>query len=735
MRVAAALLLALAITAPAEERGQAQIAMQGYYLGGSSQRLSDTSGMAVHFRYFLPRLGFLNGNFEGYGAQGKLRTGDNYLSLRGVPWAGRNWSFTAGDFRFGASMVEFPFYNLFLPEVMARGMQIEAVHGTSRYSFFFGTETLLTGPRVPFRVQAPQDVLGAAARYHIAKRWQLAFRYLRLRNHADDAARTSFILTREFRTLESVSAQSLYSVTKAFRLYAEGVRTLRRETDEPVPGRPVPGSLLAGAVFDTAPLTIRANYAYQGSDYLPLAGYFSGDRRGPYLEVRLRPLPRVELFGSANRYGNNLERDPDAPTYHSVGESAGISISLPWKFSVNGQVSTVDFTSHAESGAYASRNRQMSANLARTFHRHTVRIGVRELRTAAGARMERQKTREIEDFVAFGRFSVGGAARLQQSASEQRRNTLFFRGSGQARFGPFSFYVSGESGNDLVNRTVFATSAFSSTCAGMSARLRQKWSMQVDAYRNRLIQDLNPENIFLLEGRGFGLSSALSRFEQWSLFFRVSREVYWGGAVPAAAGQVATQQVPLTGAVEGIVHERSLAAQRPAPGIPVMLDGVRSTTSDAEGRFRFAEVNEGVHRIALNLREMPADFDPGSAASLDVAVRARRTTRADLEVLPLTVVQGRIAGPANAVQGILVRLLPTARYTTTDAEGHFAFYNLREGDYEVTVDAATLPPDAVLSSPARFPLAARVGADMPELRFEFTLQHKEKPVRHVILQN
>jgi hypothetical protein len=90
-----ALLLA-ASRLPAEERGEAEVALQGYYLGGNSQPLTDTSGLAFRFRYFLPNVGFLSGSFEGYGSQGKLETGDNFLELRGVPWAGRHWTFTGG---------------------------------------------------------------------------------------------------------------------------------------------------------------------------------------------------------------------------------------------------------------------------------------------------------------------------------------------------------------------------------------------------------------------------------------------------------------------------------------------------------------------------------------------------------------------------------------------------------------------------------------------------------------
>ena len=50
-----------------ETRGQADIALQGYYLGGS-QSLSTTSGVSMRFSDFLPGLGLLSGNLESYGS-------------------------------------------------------------------------------------------------------------------------------------------------------------------------------------------------------------------------------------------------------------------------------------------------------------------------------------------------------------------------------------------------------------------------------------------------------------------------------------------------------------------------------------------------------------------------------------------------------------------------------------------------------------------------------------------
>src|SRR5215469_5012005 len=134
------LLLAAAADSYGQTRGQADIAVQGFYQGGNSQLLMNTTGLAVRFQDFLPGLGFLNGNLEGYGAQNRLQTGENFLELRGAPWLGQHWTLTGGDFRAPANLVPVPFSNVFTPEITARGVSIQAQHEGSRYSFFAGEE-------------------------------------------------------------------------------------------------------------------------------------------------------------------------------------------------------------------------------------------------------------------------------------------------------------------------------------------------------------------------------------------------------------------------------------------------------------------------------------------------------------------------------------------------------------------------------------------------------------------
>ncbi len=187
LSVTLALLAGAATSAPADSEpgGQGEIAFQGYYLGADSSRLSDITGVAANFRTFFPGLGLLSGNLESYGGEGRFRTGDNYLELNGATWYGHRWRLTGGDFRVPTALLSFPFTNLFLPDLAAEGVKIEASTRTRRYTLFYGVETLIAGPRVPFRIRVPQNVLGASVVNKLGEKLEVGARLIHLSTGAD----------------------------------------------------------------------------------------------------------------------------------------------------------------------------------------------------------------------------------------------------------------------------------------------------------------------------------------------------------------------------------------------------------------------------------------------------------------------------------------------------------------------------------------------------------------------
>jgi hypothetical protein len=727
---AAALLLLFLVPALAQNRGQADITLQGFYMGGSAQSPISTSGAAVRFQDFIPGLGFLSGSLEGYGAQNRFQTGENFLQLRGAPWMGEHWTITGGDFSAPATLVEFPFYNVFNPEITARGIKVQATHDGTEYTFFAGDETLFAGPRVPYRILAPQSVAGFSMVRKLARDFTIGARVMQFSASQQAIADNPNLFPpgRELSVVRTASIQSLYAPGKRFKVYAEASRPLGQTPYALI-------STFAGVSYVTTSLTLRANYASQAVTYFPLAGYFAGDRRGPFAEARLHPWKRIEFFGSASQYRNNLEKDPAVTSLTSASTAAGITATLPGQLAASAQITTVRFTSSGPGqDPVASNNRQINATLGRSIRRHSVHVTWREIKLDMAPSSQRQGSTEVEDMVQIKGLFLGGAVRLQQTSGTERRNTMYYRGSAQGNLGRLNLFANLELGNDLANRTIFSTNAYSTTVIGAGLRLSRDWNLQAEAFRNKLNMDLNPESIFVLQGGGMPIGENLAALMQWSLFIRVTRQVRWNGGLPAeAVDRLAATAVPLMGSVEGVVRVKRLSGESVAAGIPITLDGSRSTSTGADGHYRFDDVPEGEHEFALAADQLPAEYDPGPVAKAKLQVQPRKTARTDFNVLPLATLEGQVTGPqGETLDGIVIRIVPGSRYTMTDADGHFVFYNVREGDFEVVLDSKTLPDNGEARFPASLPVVVRVGTPIPPLQFSFTVASQQKTIRKVL---
>jgi hypothetical protein len=118
-------------------------------------------------------------------------------------------------------------------------------------------------------------------------------------------------------------------------------------------------------------------------------------------------------------------------------------------------------------------------------------------------------------------------------------------------------------------------------------------------------------------------------------------------------------------------------------------------------------------------------------------IGARKIARADFDLYSLAAFTGKVsASPGSqfeTLEGILIRLDPGGRYTTTAKDGGFAFYNVPEGDYEVKIAGERLPVEARLKGEAAVRVSIRTGSAPPLVQFEIERpQAEERPVRRVI---
>jgi hypothetical protein len=715
--------------------GQGEVALQGNYLGGASQPFLDMTGAVVHLQEFLPGLGFLSCDLEGYGSQNRFAAGENFLELRGAPWMGLYWTLTGGDFYTPATLVEFPFNNIFNPDIEGRGFKVQAAHGGTQYTFFLGDQTLTAGTRVSYRLVTPQTVTGASVTRKVTAHLQSGVRAMQFSTSPQAILDNPYLFPpgRTLALVRTLAWQSLYTPVERLKVYTEISRPLT-EAQSTVT------SMLGGFAWEDAAFSFKADYTRQGLLYFPLAGYFAGDRQGPFAEARWRPRQTLEFYGSASQYRNNLERDPSLPSLYSFSTSAGASALLPGKVSASLALSTVRFTEvGGGQDSLTSNNQQINASLSRAIRRHTLHADWRDILLNTAVSPQRQRSWEGGDSFQTKHFSVGGSLQYQQVTGSERRDTIFFHGLAQAGIWRLTAYGNVEVGNDLANQTLFSTSAYRTSVVGLAVRLTRGWNLQAEMYRNLLNFTLNPESIFVLENGGAlaGTSPAavsVAATGQWSYYFRLSKQIRWGAGLPTEKpDQFMVRAAPLSGTIEGMVRIGALSGSAGAAGIPVRLDDGRRAITGLDGRYVFDGVPEGAHDVALSLAELPADFDPAATAATHLMVQPRHVARADFEVLPLVAIAGRVVGPERSpLAGVVIRMAPGNRYTTTAEDGSFHFFNVPEGDCVMAIDPKTLPEGGVLTSPGTISAAIRVGTVPPPIEFHFTIQSTQKPIRKVL---
>ncbi|MGO9435027.1 MAG: collagen binding domain-containing protein [Terracidiphilus sp.] len=724
-----------------ESAGQAEVAMQGYYMSGSGQPLLETSGMAGSSNQFIEGLGLLSTNVEGYGGDG-FRTGNLFAGLQGTPIWGWHWDFMGGDYHFSSYMVENPFSNVYSPEIAGRGAQIAMRRTNRTFQFFIGEDTVLEGPRIPFRLILPQRIVGASMQQKFGKRFAFGVRYLNLATSPSALTDGStFILPgRTYEGSNSFTLQSNYRVTKYLKVYGEtGYGTVSGFTPLTVGQKPF--SVLFGPVLETDKFSVRANYVRQSTSYMPLLGYFAGDRKGPYVEGHYRPFGRVEFYGSASGYSNNLEKNPALPSFSSTGYTSGASFTLPWRVSAGGSLTTLKLTEvePSQPAALPSNNSQINLTVSRPLWRQSLRFSLIDMKLNVNAQPQAQRFEEMEDTFNWKYFVFGGAVRLQNTQSSgQDLNSVFFRGSLQGNIKRISAYAYMEKGNDLVNKSVFSTNSVSSTVMGISTPLFDGWTLHFETFQNQLLTALNPENIFLYGSSNQGLNSQLAGFNQRSIYFKVSKRYSWGRQLEQGSTieQYAASHAPLVGSVEGFVMEAAPGGPKPAPNVTIILDKGRTAISDSSGNYAFSDVPEGIHELALSMEQLPADYAPGPASVAHLNVQPRGVSRSDFDVVRLANLAGKIVAPKDVqIENVVVRLVGTKVYTTPYEDGTFSFYNLSEGHYEVEIDTTTLPEGYQLASPARIAVDASSTSSDTQVGFEIKIKPPvEKPVREMLKQ-
>jgi len=153
---------------------------------------------------------------------------------------------------------------------------------------------------------------------------------------------------------------------------------------------------------------------------------------------------------------------------------------------------------------------------------------------------------------------------------------------------------------------------------------------------------------------------------------------------------------PRGGHIDGVVFkdDKALGVYTsdlpPLADVDIILDNQQHARTDALGRFRFDDVTYGRHRVEARYTSRqptffttpsPADVETGSSVHFGVAP-SRSSLRGAV-----------LADAGTAINGVLVEVVNGEHRTTarTADDGSFVIEGLAAGDYDVSIDAASVP--------------------------------------------
>ncbi len=237
------------------------------------------------------------------------------------------------------------------------------------------------------------------------------------------------------------------------------------------------------------------------------------------------------------------------------------------------------------------------------------------------------------------------------------------------------------------------------------------------------------------KGQGLDVKSA----SQSQVNFRLTKRYAWGK--PEVAHGVAVpglappgMAVPW-GTLYGYVFVDINGNKKMDPGesglggMRITLEDGTSIITDSKGYYEIPRVVIGEHMLSLDLRRLPANYDPISSTKQKVEVQKRLKTEIDFAVGSLGSIVGRVIEDENANGkidedekglagiGIILERESEKRVVYSDAAGDFIFDNVLGGIYKLYLDKTTLPERSKLTSTETLEVNLAAGTEQRGLSF------------------
>lgn len=677
----------------------------------------------------LPNYGVLRAEAHWFDPSGAgSERGWTEIGLAGVRLRGAELSAGLGDAVFDASLVPRRFLVLVDPSFAVEGARLDLAAGATAVTLFGGEAVARTGSFATAVDRLGQDVAGVRLRQGLGGRATLSALYLHTEGGGPVGG--SRVAARN----DSVGVGADVRVWGPLALVGEA----RYAADADAVGAPggTNGlSYVAGPLYDRPGLRLEGAAFSLDPTYVPVErAITSADRRGFYGAFNWDAGRALGFFGSAVRSRNNLADDPSLATIETtqliLGGRGLVPAAWPVLVLLRGEVTFLE-SLRSPSGQVDSTGTSLNVEVSQVIGpwRPVLRgrvarlddraLGAESTTADLAGELWWQVTRRARLWATAQWVQVSGAGGVLAGSTR-----YLGRIGGEQRF-TAALFVRSEAEVTRAEEV-----GFDQTRAGASASF---------GYRHRFF------DLFVDLRRNWTDSDGVAGRRTDDLaYLRLTVPLRWGRPVPPAAGRASGDPKGGWGTIEGDVFAdldgdgRRGPGEPGLPGLTVIVDGIKegAVETDRDGRYRLARVAAGPHSLRLEVRRLPADYDLISPPFVEVVVEQRQTRRVDFVVQPLGQVEGRVrrvvvaedgaataAGPAASVS-LFLRRGEEVWQTYSDAEGRFAFDNVRAGEYELFVDPAGLPAGAAAEPASR---AVVVGIGKAVGGLDFTVREAARP--------
>ncbi|MGB9835382.1 MAG: hypothetical protein ACPLRX_01425 [Candidatus Saccharicenans sp.] len=676
---------------------------------------------------------FNYGNFTGWfdgavSGQG-FRAAHWYLGWQNVSSAGGRFGLRVGDNGFQFSNLGFRFSNYFPAYNYLRGFSLNYDCAEGGLTFFAGRVARLTGLLGSTYDLTPQTAWGVLGRAISSEKFYMGFGFLHTENERSLSGQTITPVN----TLWLLELD--YRVTPGLKLVSE--IQLNSAGNEDDSERLSGSSLRIGSFYEIGKFSLELNYRRVSKDFKSLSNeyFFGRDQEGLYAFWRYQAKRYLYLFGTAEYFHDNVDRQPQTLTTDFFRLNSGFSLFWP---SWPGLTFRLDL-SGAKSRAENYRNQlspgfylQVSKRLNKFFP--YLRLYYQKFND----RVQQQNDFSYPSFYLGVTYDYRSNSYLLLEAENTRRydyrqnRTLNHYRYRLASYSPFlwatDFYGELAYSDYLYEYPNFISSKRIELLLGLGKPLPWRMKIRFDMRASWPLESNLPANYWVT--------------------LKVDKRFDWGQA-PVFQGRAAGLEISGAGRLEGLVFSDSNfngvydSGEKTLSGVEVVLEDGSRAVSNAKGKFIFPRVVEGLHTLEVDLRQIPAEFYLLAPEKQNIVVARRRVYHINLPLVEAANLRGKVFldvnrngvydGDDQVLKDILIILKPdltgssalaeklplSEMNTYTDEKGQFSFENILPGSYELSVDEETIPSRLKLSNRLPLKLELKPGQELGEVNIIF----------------